>query len=223
MSKKDKGFFLFFDWIDRLKDLPSDEAIKIIYALCEYNRNGTDPTEKFTGALKIVVSLMFDQIKRAEKVSEARAEAGQKGGFATANSSKFKQNEDLPQQNVATNTNTNTNTNTHSYECLPRARAPAREDTPAPSMEEVINYCKSKGYSFGVRFYTHYQSKGWQGVTDWRARADFWAEEDKKRTADGKPKIKYGDIDPEEALQNAIRNSGFYDDDDDTGGDEGCL
>ncbi len=32
---------------------------------------------------------------------------------------------------------------------------------------------------------------------------------------DTKPKLKYGDFDPEEALQNAIRNSGFFDDDDD--------
>ncbi|MBQ2737285.1 MAG: DnaD domain protein [Clostridia bacterium] len=30
-----------------------------------------------------------------------------------------------------------------------------------------------------------------------------------------KPKLKYGDFDPEEALKNAIRNSGFFDDEDD--------
>jgi len=29
-----------------------------------------------------------------------------------------------------------------------------------------------------------------------------------------KPKLKYADFDPEEALQNAIRNSGFFDDED---------
>lgn len=35
------------------------------------------------------------------------------------------------------------------------------------------------------------------------------------RRADDKPKLKYGDFDPEEALKNAIRNSGFFDGEDD--------
>lgn len=109
MNKNEKGFFLFFDWINTLRELPAEDAINVIFAISEYNKSGADPTENFSGALKCVVNLMYNQIKRAEKISEIRAISGQKGAFAKANNTFAKAKQE---QNAATNTYTNTNTDT---------------------------------------------------------------------------------------------------------------
>lgn len=75
MKHTGKGFFLFFDWIDDLDQLRGAEAWKVVKALCEYHRSGSDPTELVGGASRAVVSLMFRQIKRAEEISKVRRAA----------------------------------------------------------------------------------------------------------------------------------------------------
>lgn len=57
--------------------------------------------------------------------------------------------------------------------------------TPAPTMNEVISFCKNKGYSFsGEKFFYHYQSLGWtyngQPIADWKALADKWQTTEKR-------------------------------------------
>lgn len=78
MSKSERGFYLFFDWLERLKELSATDAIEVIYAIANYHKSGIDPTEQFEGALKIVVALMFDQIKRGEQKSEIYRQNGSK-------------------------------------------------------------------------------------------------------------------------------------------------
>lgn len=75
MKKNEKGFYLFFDWIDDLENLGSDDAWKIVKAICEYHRHGTNPVDALDGPLRVVCSLMFHQIKRGEQISEARRAA----------------------------------------------------------------------------------------------------------------------------------------------------
>ena len=203
MSKNEKGFYLFFDWIERLKELPPEEAIRIVYAIGEYYKNDIDPTEQFSGALKIVVALMFDQIKRGKKLSEIRATAGQKGGFAKAKESKTQISHDLPRQNVATYnnitdnsiTNNNNNNNNDNIVC---GSAQARErDTIEfevikffnehhfiSSVEDFIAYNKArdwKGYG-GEDICEDFERYAWKweaeehrrlGETDWKPPSDL--------------------------------------------------
>ena len=115
MRENEKGFFLFFDWIDDLDHSDPADAWAVVKALCGYYREGINPVEAIDGPMRVVVSIMFHQIKRAEKISEVRREAGQKGGFATAKVSKSQQERDLPQQKSATEYSIlNTSSFTHS-------------------------------------------------------------------------------------------------------------
>lgn len=51
----------------------------------------------------------------------------------------------------------------------------------APVLEEVKEFVRGNNLCIDpVKFYYHYQAKGWQGVTDWQALAYKWNIEDEK-------------------------------------------
>lgn len=57
----------------------------------------------------------------------------------------------------------------------------------APVLEEVKEFVKVNDLCIDpLKFYYHYQAKGWQGVTDWQALAYKWHTQDssKSRTVD---------------------------------------
>ncbi len=121
---ENKGFCLFFDWVEDLNYLDGADAWAVVRALYAYYTEGLDPVEQVARHLKATVALMFHQIRRQEAVSEAKAESGRRGGNAKAkvsnamaNGSSAMANDSsamaMPKQNVATNTNTNTNTKTN--------------------------------------------------------------------------------------------------------------
>lgn len=84
MARNEKGFFLFYDWIDDLNELDGADAWEVVKAISIYHREGTNPVELVDGPLRAIVSMMFNQIKRAEQISEARQAAGRTGGTAKA-------------------------------------------------------------------------------------------------------------------------------------------
>ena len=50
-----------------------------------------------------------------------------------------------------------------------------------PTLEQVTEYINLNNYSVDPKkFYSCYQSKGWKGITDWKAKVDYWQYEDKK-------------------------------------------
>lgn len=125
MKIKEIGLLLFYDWLDRMRDLPADEFKSAVYALSEYQRKGTDPVEGFNGSMRVLVGMMLDQIQRAESISASRSASGKKGadrtnsgkdfaefcrGKAEAKNDKTEVCRDLPQQISATHTHTHTNT-----------------------------------------------------------------------------------------------------------------
>ena len=80
MSKSNKGFCMFYDWVEDLEQLgDSDGAWQIVKALSEYFKNGKNPVEAVTGPLRTVAAIMLHQIKR----SEMKAAAGRKGAEVT--------------------------------------------------------------------------------------------------------------------------------------------
>lgn len=124
--EKNKGWYLFHDWVDVLKRLEKDSAWDIIVAIDEYYLTGKDPTQAVKSIeQQVIVTMMHQQIQRLENVSAKRKKAGQEGGIIKAQNSKFKQNVakgskskqnvakgSKAKQSVATYTNTYTNTNT---------------------------------------------------------------------------------------------------------------
>ena len=130
--EKNKGWYLFHDWVDVLKRLEKDAAWDIIVAIDEYYLTGKDPTQAVKSIeQQVIVTMMHQQIQRLENVSAKRKKAGQEGGIIKAQNSKFKQNVakgskskqnvakgSKAKQSVATYTNTYTNTITNTNTTL---------------------------------------------------------------------------------------------------------
>jgi hypothetical protein len=126
MAKNEKGFCVFYDWVDDLDYLDPADAWVIVKAIKRYYQDGTSPVESVEGHLKAVASMIYNQIKRSESISNARAEAGRNGAAAKgetkpdvcqdlpkqklANDSKNDICQDLPKQKEATETETETET-----------------------------------------------------------------------------------------------------------------
>lgn len=129
--EKNKGWYLFHDWVDVLKRLEKDAAWEIIEAIDQYYLTGEDPTQAVKSIeQQVIITMMYQQIQRLENVSAKRKSAGQAGGVSKAqnlaNCSKTKQNVancsktkqtlancSKAKQSVATYTYTNTNTITN--------------------------------------------------------------------------------------------------------------
>lgn len=183
MKMNERGFFIFYDWIDDLDYLDGESAWKIIKSLCEFCRRGIDPIEELEdGKLRGMISLMLHQIQRSREISDIRADAGQKGGFAKANNSK---DIALPEQKVPTKTITNTKTNIISPPLyIPPSQEEGTESTKTrrfvkPSLEDVRAYCQSRNNSVDAeRFISYYESNGWRvgknPMKDWKAAVRTW-------------------------------------------------
>jgi hypothetical protein len=73
----------------------------------------------------------------------------------------------------------------------------------APTREDVVAYCRERGYPFGDKFYAHYQALGWKGIKDFRAKADEWQIQDaEKKTSEGRFG---GSFDADEFFDAAVR------------------
>jgi hypothetical protein len=181
MSKNEKGFYLFFDWIERLKELPAEDAMKIVYALGEYHKTGINPMEQFTGALKIVVALMFDQIKRGELKSEINRYNINKR-WESRNTNVIPNNTTVIQSDTTYNNITNnniTNNNNKEESIVNDTKEERRKRFLPPSLDEVTKYCIERGNSVNAeQFIDFYTANGWKvgknSMKDWKAAVRTW-------------------------------------------------
>lgn len=205
MAKSNKGFCLFYDWMETLDYLDPADAYAVIRAISRYNETGANPVNLVETHLKATVNLMFQQIKRAEKVSEARAEA------AKAMHEKYDVDDDdglhsfaeqksaSAKQKSATNTDTDTNTITDTDTILSPsnegdARTSKKRFVP-PTVDEVFAYMQERGetdYTVAESFVDYYVNAKWRVgssrtvMTDWKAAVRNWLRRENK----GKPKVK---------------------------------
>ncbi len=148
MSKNEKGFYLFFDWIEELEELQNPEdAWSIVLALRNYALNGTDPTQSFSGAYRAFVGNIYNQIKRAERNSEEQRQKAFKrwnkeNGNTEHNTAMQGKTPVLPSNDTNTHTNTNTYTNIVKEESIKEEK---RKRVLPPSLEEVRQYLQQKG------------------------------------------------------------------------------
>ena len=86
-------YTLYFNWIEDTQELNDQEKGRLIDAIVLYAR-GDDWQERIKGNERYVFPIYRNQLDRARRLSEVRAEAGAKGGNQSqTKNSKVKQNE----------------------------------------------------------------------------------------------------------------------------------
>lgn len=92
-------------------------------------------------------------------------------------------------------------------ECECKSEQDDLAHTTTPTLDDVINYCKSKNYNFAEKFFAYYQSVNWLDKNgkpiDWQSKADYWKLCDDEKA----PKTRYGNFDVNEAFDKAIARS----------------
>lgn len=213
-QEENKGFCLFFDWIEDLDYHDGADAWKVIKALCNYYKDGISPIDAVEQKLKPTVSMMFHQIQRQQSISKVRAIAGQKGGFATAKNGKdeAKPNQNPPTYtntitNTKTETNTNTNTNTMCVSPLETSEEAAAKPQHTqkrfekPSLVDIKAYCQERNNSVDPeKFFDFYESKGWMigknRMKDWKSAVRNWERKEQTEI----PRQKKSDVKPDSEL-----------------------
>lgn len=206
MAKNNKGFCLFYDWMDSLDELDPADAYAVIRAISRYNETGEDPTTGFKGALKAFVMNLYQQIKRAEETSAAKAEGARITNEKRANAERT-HTERIPNaertDESATNTNTITNTDTNTITDTDTLLSPSNEGERArekkrfvpPTVDEVFAYMQERGetdFTVAESFVDYYVNAKWRVgssrtvMTDWKAAVRNWLRRERK----GKPKVK---------------------------------
>lgn len=99
MGKKDNGFLLFYDWKAPFEALSGDECKKILMAMFDYARDGTEPPE-FEGMAQMAACFIFPAMKRRKE----SVENGSKGGYKKAENAAAKVNVDNVVENNGDNT-----------------------------------------------------------------------------------------------------------------------
>lgn len=87
MGKKDNGFLLFYDWKAPFEALSGDDCKKILMAMFDYARDGTEPPE-FEGMAQMAACFIFPAMKRRKE----SVENGSKGGYKKAENAASKAN-----------------------------------------------------------------------------------------------------------------------------------
>lgn len=219
MSKNEKGFYIFFDWLDRLKELASDESMKIIQAIGNYYRDGTDPTENFDGTIKIVVALMFDQIKRGEsKAEEQRQKANARWKRETISNEQCQampsnavQCQAMPNDATYNNITDNNITNNSNKENTKEKR---KRFLP-PSLEEVREYCYERQNNVNAsQFIDFYTANGWKvgknSMKDWKAAVRTWERNGIDKPKPQSQKTESTIMTDYRALEEKIRTKGLF-------------
>lgn len=187
----------YYSWRDKTKNLSDEEFGKLTRAILLFGETG-ELTSGFSPPCEMAYEFITDVIERSQR----RADEGRKAANKRWNNKQ--PNNDLigsQKQPITTNTNTNTYINTNSV---------SSAHTHTPTREEVVEYFKEQGYSFADRFYSYYQSTGWEGVEDWKSRAALWKLDDDKKAQEKKneaDKHRYGNFDVQKAFDAAIKRS----------------
>lgn len=111
-EKEKKGWCVFFDWIENLKELSGEDFKSVIIAVNGYAEKKELP-KNLNGAIKIIVGFMIDQMERSEENSRKKAEAGRKGGERTACKKQEEKKQCLSTAKAKSSYNNNNNSNSN--------------------------------------------------------------------------------------------------------------
>lgn len=193
MEKRDT-FIFYRSFYEALKRCPDDVRLRLYDTICEYALNvGTEV--HLDGIAEIVWLLVEPQLTANNK----RFINGKKGGAPsesmkgnqnarktnreeTDNKPKTNQNQTKNKPNNNNNNNNNNNEECNNINVVDVSTTPhtrTHERFQKPTVEEVDQYIREKGYTFDAEaFVSYYESNGWRvgrnPMKDWKAACRTW-------------------------------------------------
>lgn len=178
--------FMFFQNFKETADkLPDDLRLKFYDAMTDYVFNGVEPEDSLINALITAIKPSLD---KTDERGGAREGSGRKSNEIKNNqnnSKEIKTNQNN-QSFQETETETETRNGSIEKENIEKekvAKAPIRFHK--PTLDEVREYIKQKGYSFSAeQFYAYYESNGWKvgrnPMKDWKMACVTWQAKEKQ-------------------------------------------
>jgi len=174
------GFIFYRSLYDSLKDLDKDLRDEIIMAICEYY---FDNKEKVLSPIaQSIFTLIKPNVDYANKRYIASVENGKKGGAPIGNKNAQKTTQKQPRNNLETTQN---NLKKEKEKEIEKEKEYETECVyNAPTLEEIQSYCLENGFDHFdcENFFDYYESIGWDGVKNWKAKLRYWVKNDKKKS-----------------------------------------
>ena len=198
-----KTFILYSDQKEIIDKLSDEQAGMLIKAIYQYVTDGTIPK------LDALIEIVFIPFKQAldrnneswENIKSKRSIAG-KIGAEKRWGKDSKKNDDIANAifanskmavNVSVNDNVNVNDNVIDNDINNTNKLYLNNKVNntnsvcvynAPTLEEIQSYCLENGFdNFDCEnFFDYYESIGWDGVKNWKAKLRYWVKNDKKKS-----------------------------------------
>ena len=165
-----KGFCMFFDWVDTLDYLSPVDFKAMVKAINDYYTEGKDMVESVTkSTLKALAHNIMQQIKRGEDKAEVNRNNGKKGGRpAKETQSKPNETQEKPTDTKTdTDTDTDTETDTEINLSLPPSAgaAPLKESFSEKTAKEEFErlweqYPRKEGKKDALNAYIRAKKRG---------------------------------------------------------------
>lgn len=188
-------WFKFFNRLTTVEDKMKLFELVQNYVTDKYNNI---PIEDITcGNLAIDMAFwsiaddLKDDLAKWKATCNKRSIAGQQGGAPKGNKNACKQNKqnkqklDLVEQNNQKQAKQAKQAEyDNEYECEYEYEYDNEcesdiNNNSTPTLEEIKAYITANNYKTDAdKFYSCYQSKGWKGVEDWKAKVDYWESKD---------------------------------------------
>lgn len=183
MPNLDAGFLILNEWIPAFRSLTGDECKTLLLALIDRQQKGVPIPDFGDTVLGVFAQMIEPTIKRrldgqkgGKKDTTQVPTIGTIGGTTigtTVDTSEGRRDKNSIYNNTLSNERVNAHTRT-------------REKKPKfvpPTLEEVVEYCKTKGYKIDPeKFYNHYTANGWMvgknPMKDWKAAVRNWEKND---------------------------------------------
>ena len=186
-----ESFVFYRSFYESIKMIEDNEIKNELYnAICEYALNGVEievsnKTKPFFILIKPQLDANYERMVNSKKGGAPKGNQNAKKEKQPKVDSKKQPKQPMvvlenqqKQPNKNNNYNLNNNYNNNSNDNL---NVSVSNSNNTPTLEQVTEYINLNNYSVDPKkFYSCYQSKGWKGITDWKAKIDYWQYEDKK-------------------------------------------
>lgn len=175
---------LYYDWIHMTEKLSDEEFGRLVRDVAAYAERGVIREQK-SPVVEIAYAFICNTVKRYKE----------KAGISTEETREIRA-EIISEAQEA------------EYPC----EKENKKSTTPPTLDEVENYFKKRGYSSdAVEFHNYYESVGWRvgrnRMESWRPSADNWERRAARASPKPQSKARYGDFDPSDAFRRALERS----------------
>lgn len=187
-------FAFFANFSEAIKALPEEKQAGAYQAICEYGIYGTLPTDPmYLGLCLMAKASIYKEDGRSNnggnhnpKGINQHSENGQSGQSRSilVNSGQSGQTSSIPLETETETRNKKQETEVEKETVKEKVdKSPIRFHK--PTLDEVREYIKQKGYSFSAeQFYAYYESNGWKvgrnPMKDWKMACVTWQAKEKQ-------------------------------------------